>query len=412
MTKKHTNNFSVILLSLIIIIINEPLLSRIVQGAGILALMLLFFIVNIGAFIPNGVVKNNSLLIGLIYIIVIIIYRLLGISDDALINYYYQISFLFFAIVAMPVIVTFTEKQQNVLLSSVIISVIVMMITNIQLANQYGIYYVRLEDYYRGLTNSMNTQYLSALIIFCGVLFAKIKLSRKYNIATIALLVFSCYYIISVGQRLIAILLLVAMLMLQIGVAGKKSIKKYLVLILIFIFGAFLLLNYENALCWVSKTIGNDRVTYRINQLLFALTSKRIQGAGGSLEARFDLINTSLNTFFSTPLSVLFGSGAHDIDNTIIGNHSQWIDHAAKYGVCGCILLFLVIKRCFKDTVGYLGMSKKALFHIHFVIMVLYFFVRGIIGAVLYPYFGVVLFVFLPLVYLKIYSTENGTISK
>lgn len=406
MSVSRNSNISVAILSLIIIIINEPLLSRIVHGVGILALMLLFLLINLPKFIDNGVLKRGSFLLGLSYICIELLYRVFEVSDASLVSYYNVLAFLFFPIVVCPVIPSLTSKQQNIIVIVVLVSILIMMISNIRLANQFGVNYPRIEDFYKGLTNSINTQYFSALIIFCGVLIAKMRLDRNNNIVTAGILIFSMYFIVAVGQRLIAILLLFATVISLILFTGRRSMKKKVTILFLFILGIVVLLNYQTMLSMMADVLNNDRVTRRLNQLQIALTSKKIQGSGGSLEARYDLIQTSVGTFFGSLPNFLFGAGAHDNNNLIIGNHSQWIDQAAKYGVAGCLMLYLTIRRCFKDVYLLYGIKKDDPFKPYFSIIIAYFVIRGAIGAVLYPHFGEMLFLFLPIAYLRITNKQ------
>ena len=406
MNKTRVDDFSVLLLSLIIIIINEPFLSRIIQGAGILALMALFMLVNIRRFIQNGVLKNNALLLGALYIGLEVLYGILGLSNTSLIYYYYRISFLFFAIAVTPIVGSFTKRQQNIILIAIIGSVLVMMVTNIQLSNKYGAYYIRLVDYYNGRTNIINTQYVSSLVVFCGVLLAKIRESKKNNLIALGVLLFSIYFVIAIGQRLTAILLLFATLMAQIAFSGKKSTKKYLDILAILIIGIGLAVNYETVLRWVATTLNNARLTHRINQMLYALNSRGIEGSGGSLEVRYNLVITSLRTFTSSVPRILFGAGDHTSNDLIIGNHSQWIDQLAKFGILGSALLFFTIKKCFKDLMRSMELKKGNELYSHYLIIVVYFILRGLLGNVLYPYFGIMLFVFMPIIFQRIKSEK------
>lgn len=402
MVRKQVSDFSVFILVLIIIIINEPLISIAVGGAGIIMLMAIFLIFNFRRYINNGKTNSYTVLLVALYLLYEIVYELLGISESSLIYYYYTISFFFFAFAITPILPKLTRGQKNVLIVAVVASIFVAMLTNIQLSNQYGEYYIRLTDYYSGHTNIVNTQYISSLIIFCGLLLIKARLSKEFKIASYAMLLFSIYFVIAVGQRLIAIILLISVLLLQIMYLGEKRRWRYFAYITAIIVVIMLAMNYEPILLWVSDLINNDRVTIRINQLLYALKFGEIQGAGGSLEVRFELIINSLNTFKSSVLSFFFGVGEHRASNNLIGHHSQWIDQTAKYGLLGCVLMFFTLKNCFKDLKATLGLKRGNILYAQFIILLSYFVVRGMLGYVIYPYFGIMIFVFLPLVFMQI----------
>lgn len=402
MVEKQVSNLSVVILALIIIIINEPLISIVVGGAGIIMLMVIFLVFNFRRYINDGKANSSAVLLVTLYLIFEIVYELLGISESSLIYYYYTISFFFFAFAITPILPKLTRRQQNALIVVIVVSIFIAMLTNIQLSNQYGEYYIRLTDYYNGYTNVVNTQYISSLVIFCGLLLIKARLSNEFKLVSYAMLFFSIYFIIAVGQRLTAIILLIFVLLFQTMYLGEKRRWRYVAYIIAIVMAIILVVNYEPILLWISDLINNDRVTVRINQLLYAFKFGEIQGAGGSLEVRFELMMNSLNTFKSSILSFFFGVGEHRTSNDLIGHHSQWIDQTAKYGVFGCVLIFFTLKKCFKDLKGALGLKKGRLLYHQYIIFISYFVIRGMIGYVIYPYFGVMIFVFLPLVFMQI----------
>lgn len=402
MVKKQISNFSVFLLSLIIIIINEPRLSIAVGGTGILVLMGFFLVLNFRRYVLQGKLNSYAILLVTLYLFLELAYEALGISKSNAINYYYTISFFFFSFAITPVLNNLTRKQQNILIAAIILSLLVAMVSNIQLSSQYGEYYIRLADYYSGYTNVINTQYVSSLVIFSGLVLIKARLSCQNKMVFFALLIFSIYFIITVGQRLTAIILLVALLLLQILYLGEKKIWRYF-LYLIAIFAVIILIrNYESILLWISDVVDNTRISKRINQLIYALKFGEIQGSGGSLEARFDLMMNSINTFLSSVSSILFGIGEHRASDALIGHHSQWLDQAAKYGLLGCTLMFATLKKCFHDLQGVLNLKKDSILYTQYYIIIGYFVVRGIIGYVVYPYFGIMIFVLLPLIFIQI----------
>lgn len=400
MTNRKVSNLSVFLLALIILIIEEPLISRIAGGAVILGLMALFVLLNLKRYISHGIVKQLSFIGVSLYIIYIMFYEILGLSNCDYIYYYYTISFMFFAFAVTPLLRELNEHQQCFLIATVIISLFIAMVSNMRLSTQYGSAYIRLADI-NTRTNAISTQYVSALILFCGIIFTMIHFSKKMKIVNTALFVFAVFFIITVGQRATAIILLFVMLMMQFTFGESRTIRQYAIYLISIVVVVAVCTNYEQILRWVAEVLNNDRITQRINQLLYALKVREIEGSGGSLEVRFNLMMNSLNTFTSSVFNFFFGIGENRDTNELIGHHSEWLDHLAKYGTLGTVLLIATLKRCLKETYRVIGLKKRNPLKIQFIIIVFIFVIRGLIGSVLYPYFGIQLFVFMPIIFIR-----------
>lgn len=404
--KRRVSYVSIWLLALIILIVNEPLLSRIIGGAGILFLMACYLVSIINNLIRNGVVLRNIVLLISIYIGLELIYELLGISQSDSIYYFYTISFFFFIIAIPPIINDMTKQQKKIITATVIISIVIAMISNHLLLLQYGDMYIRLADF-NTRTNAVSTQYISALVLFCGILFVRLKYVKKHRLATIILLAYSSYFIIYVGQRMIATVLLFATLLLQVVYNGKRTLRKYIIYTILVLIVAVLLMNYEIVLNAVADLIGNNRLTIRINQMLRAITTGDIQAAGGSLTVRYNLLMNSIHTFTDSFSNFLFGIGEHRNSNMQIGHHSQWADQLGKYGIFGTGLIIYVLVKSFKLCRKSFKLSKDNVLYAQYMILIIYFVIRGILGHVLYPYFSIQLFVFLPIVFSQIMSSQN-----
>ena len=115
----------------------------------------------------------------------------------------------------------------------------------------------------------------------------------------------------------------------------------------------------------------------------------------------------SFRTFFFFFSNFLFGVGESRINNLIIGHHSQWADQAAKYGIIGVILLYCALRRCFKSSMIFMSLNSKLNLKNHYTIFIWYFAIRGMLGMVIYPHFGIALFVIIPIIMIRLNSEGN-----
>lgn len=405
MAKISIKTLSVYFLAFAIVIVNIPSISRRVGGAGILLLLALVFLINNGLYLKSR--NSVTTLLVVLYIGLEIFYEFAGISNCDSIYYFYTISFLLFALIGPPLIEKLDRRQENVLLVASFGSLLYVMYANLRLKIQYGSSYVRLGDILSASTNVISTQYISAIVLVAGILLTSFIYAKRRRFLALALLIVSIAFEAFVGQRMIAILLLIVMIAMQLLVTKKRTVMGYTVTLLIIILVAVVAINLENILLWISSAVDNIRITRRINQILYMIRAGKIEGAGGSLEVRFNLMMNSLRTFISSPLHFVFGVGENRSSNLIVGHHSQWADQAAKYGIIGLILLASTLRSCFQSAMYAIQINKYPYLKKQFVIFICYFVVRGLLGAVLYPYFGIVLFVVIPIIMKRLSEEDN-----
>ena len=123
-----------------------------------------------------------------------------------------------------------------------------------------------------------------------------------------------------------------------------------------------------------------------------------------SLAGRFLLGMTSLNTFLSSPINFIWGVGDDimigeqyefsDLLSLGIGNHSQFLDMLAKYGIIGGVIFVNIIKGMSKWLKKF---SLSKLFHRYVVLFILLFFFQSILNNSFLPDLFVVIFIVFPL---------------
>lgn len=124
----------------------------------------------------------------------------------------------------------------------------------------------------------------------------------------------------------------------------------FLLLVLLFIFIVPILQTF------LSLFDDSSRMNERINDLVAVSEGGDIDTNGkGSLGQRYLLWMASINTFFSSIPSFLFGIGEdghqHDFFSLLrygVGEHSEIFDMAARYGLVGLILMYNMLSNTFR----------------------------------------------------------------
>ena len=126
---------------------------------------------------------------------------------------------------------------------------------------------------------------------------------------------------------------------------GRKNWKSKLLVV-----GVVLILLFIYLVPYVEKqllSIDSEYalITYRLNEISSSLSGEGID-ADASGGARLNRTLVSLNTFLHYPL---FGvnhltANREIFDGVLIGNHAEWVDSMAEYGVFSFLLFFFLIK--------------------------------------------------------------------
>ena len=131
---------------------------------------------------------------------------------------------------------------------------------------------------------------------------------------------------------------------------------------------------------------GADFLTQRTGEIYHTIVGGN--GDTHDMEARGSLTSMSLSTFFANPL---FGIN-HKISDfkqaqySMVGDHSEWIDNLALYGLCFLFLFFFLVKS------AKLGPSNTGIIYITY-------FLTGFLNPIWYFPQNVVVFFFIPIVF-------------
>ncbi len=260
------------------------------------------------------------------------------------------------------------KKDYNALYLITLISFIVLIICSIsssylfnidknmpvklaQNSTDYGI--IAIGEIY-GLVNA-----LSLISSFLFILLLSKKLMYSYqSIFTILLLILFFIAIYTSRSSLTVLITLFGYLLTIICVSWYTRKNRALGKIIIVISGITLILitfifakeYIGQAIMYISKSKSSKLLSrvYSVGESMLGIVSKNSQS--GFL-SRFDLITTSIKTFVSNPLfgiNYLSGGNYYNLVNLGVGDHSQWFDMLAMYGLIGSFPIFYLLISNFK----------------------------------------------------------------
>jgi hypothetical protein len=228
---------------------------------------------------------------------------------------------------------------------------------------------------------------LVALTISLVIKFRSIKQNRLLFFLLILLFSFTIFN----TQYFTAIILFLFFLLLAF--MSDFNIKAIFVFFLFFLLIVYfdvipIIFNFIISFVYDAAIIG------RINDILNLLSGNSLDDFS-SLGNRLKDFYISLETFSINPL---FGVGAYyGLDHLEygIGNHSQWIDDLARYGIMFSSLLFIFLTKIFKSF------FNKSVKKSYLRFGVIYFILLGLFNPVFGNELNGILFLFIPLISLE-----------
>lgn len=207
--------------------------------------------------------------------------------------------------------------------------------------------------------------------------------------------------IVYLSSLIIKSLFVTAMLFTVIGITiallykrGEKE-KKWIFksgvavsfIIVLFIF------NFNSIVDFASRN-GNEGTVMRMYEIRMSLSGQSKSTV--DLAERNDLREVSIQTFFNNPIVGVHHKMVGTVNEAVVGNHSQWIDDLAKFGLFAILIFVFIYKSLvqqYKDT--------------KIVIPIIVFVVLGFFNPIMYPIVSIVSFVICPLVFDIIIRLKN-----
>lgn len=243
-----------------------------------------------------------------------------------------------------------------------------------------------------------DTSYIASLIFILWICISsflcKFDTSKKaLSILSILILI----YLLSINTRATSVIVLFMMIVLffisYFTYKKRKGVCFYIMGVFS-LFAFFFLLVVPIISYAIELFSGNDILTERFVDLL-SLSESGETSDTGSLGQRLILAQTSLDTFTSSPSNFIFGIGENDRGLSMselvyggIGNHSEFIDCFARYGLIGGIITYISIIETMKYTLRICPFKLKLYLLTLFIIFIIY----GFLNNVFYPNIMVVIF--------------------
>lgn len=327
-----------------------------------LGLMTVWFFLSVLTKNVQGLLFNKVSIWWFAYLFLCIFMVLAGFSST---NLNYVISRLpIYLIPALGyfVIRHYNRKEKIILLTAFFVIYFANLVYNIFLGIQIPGIFEELESTEESIEfgimmNIASTSFIVVGYWLIGVLLIGTLVIRQKKWKTICLLFVApiAYYMLFQNTRGTAILLLMAEIVgLFLAYNEPKNIgnRRLYYVFSIAMLAIVTLILFIPLMSWILENIQSERLADRFNDLLdFGKsggdTSKVSEG---SFAQRMLLAQTSLNTFLSSPLSILIGIGDHsqafggDLIKSGIGNHSEFIDVLARYGIVGAFVFYKIMR--------------------------------------------------------------------
>ena len=392
-------DIKVFLLGMICVCYLSPTVLRTIGTVGTVALIGFYLLLEINNLLHASIFEKITMLLIAFYIALLLIYSFLGMSDKGA-GQTSSVLFMLGYFLIVPVRKTLSRKHCVFLVVICVLTILVTMLQNYALWIRMG-HRITQQWWKIGVREVVNTQYVHAIVLFSGVMFSLflVKKGSAVRYLYLAIVVVCFVFNIAVSQRMIALILSIVMVMLLSfanGEVTRGKIVRYLVFAVVFL---FFVIEYQLVLGWLADVVGSDRLRRRINTISTLITMKSLTDLeDGSMATRLRLIGVSIRTVFSSIPNFFFGVG-DKTDNSLVGNHSYFFDEFAKFGVIGGLVSCSIVVRMMKTARNVSTVVRSDPLHKLIDMMFLTMFIRSLIGGILSPPIGTVMFVFLPLVF-------------
>ena len=379
-----------------------PFLSR--NGPEVILIAAITFWFLTAFFIRPSLNKNMLTLMGFIglWLFWIISYRLVGFSSSAWGNYYVQILYW------MIVIIYVFYKQGNFARFNKFLCYFVSFIVLINIWDNIRLLlifphaseYINLSygSQYLGMNVGATSFSFLCFLLYAGALFWFFSIKKiGVRIYCLVLIISSIYYMLLSGRGTAFILLVIFTLLLINRVICNHYFRGsyiiYYILLILMLLSFFVI--FPLIIFKISEFFPDNRLIIRFQDIVNMIYGSRYSGLATSGDSRLELTMLSLKTWFSSLSSFFIGIGDHKFSSIAksmslgIGNHAEFIDTLARYGLFGSMIFFAVMWK------SLLYIKSKGT-HYYWRILVLIYFVYGCVNTLtMNMEFSIVLFLFL-----------------
>lgn len=253
-------------------------------------------------------------------------------------------------------------------------------------------------------SNAGGTVYGASLVFLIGtILMYYRQTSLKRNYLLIFILPFLLLYTFILNTRATTVLVFALMIILMFigNVACRFESDKKIYILMLLVFFVVLPIVAVPMLTYAMQLFGGDDVlSERFTDLLTMSKGDELSETG-SLAQRLLLAQTSFNTFTNSFSNFIWGIGENNrgVSFTLllqggIGNHSEFIDCLARYGIIGSFILYSAVIR---TIVWIIKKAPNRQAKYDMVAIYISFFIYGILNNVLFPDCMLMVFGIIPL---------------
>ncbi|MBR4673571.1 MAG: hypothetical protein IKP00_03825 [Victivallales bacterium] len=335
-----------------------------------------------------------------LYIGMLLLYTVLRLSDKGA-GQTVCVLFMLTFFMIVPIYNRLNKRQCLIIILICILTMLFTMLQNYYLWERMG--HRMTQQWYRtaGILEVVNTQYVSATVLFSGVLFSVFLYSKKLACRCVCLASAALAFLfnIVITQRAASLFISLAMFLLLYFCNGKNILSKGIRNIMLVLSGILFIFFYKYILGNLSIIVNSERLMSRINSLIQLMESQDVsQIDRGSLSGRIQLTMISINTFFSSPSNFFFGVG-DKLDNYLVGNHCYFFDEFAKFGLFGGILSCSIIGGMILSAIYISSINpKERLFKLITAMYIIVVF-RALTGGLWAPSIGIMINIFIPLAF-------------
>ena len=390
---------------LIIIWSLTPFCRRNISIIFIVALIVLWVVFAFLLKAKNNIKVPIHIFFSIAWLLLIFSYRFIGFSNAAWGNYFNQLLFFMFVWIGDYYIRNMGEYYCTRIFQYTMIIAVINIIHNIYLLFLYPNASVELNfsDIYNGTNIGGTTFSLFTLILLCILLIIIADNSKNLKKWIYMALGTMCVvYIFGAARAIATVFLIITVgIYLYMKLIYKKKQREKMLYVMLSIFLIFLLfINTEYFLRMISSKIGNDGLAIRLNAMANAF-SGNISGQDVALLGRLELYKLSISTFFASFKNFIFGVGYHTTTNlstswlytTGVGNHSEFLDLAARYGIIGVLIIYNFFRSFIKNLKKYNQSYYCFKGNIVWIIFLSYSFVNNTFD----PSIGALIFLIFPL---------------
>lgn len=349
----------------------------------------------------------------MVYLFLCVMMVIIGFSSTNLNFFITRLPFFIIPSIGYFVVKHYNRKEKTVLLTAFALVYAANLIYNIILGKQMPDIFEQLSSkeeslQYATLMNIANTGFIVVGYWLIGALLmaALLLKERLWRMLCILFIVTIGYYMLFQNTRGTAILLLIVELVglfLAYFEPSRQANRRayYLFSVVFLILLAFIV--FIPIMSWLMQHLQSERLADRLNDLVdFRQAGGNINNVKeGSFTERLLLAQTSLNSFLSSPISILIGIGDHtqaigmDLVKSGIGNHSEFIDVLGRYGLVGAFV-FLNIMKSYYRLLRHMTTHREILKYVDVIFVVII--LSGFLNNIFYPAMEMFLFMIYPII--------------